>query len=79
MLGLRLTPEIEQRLNRFVHRRGVRKSDVARSALVDYLDRHEPDDDFERQVAAHAAFDASGQAAEIEEMDAAAWRTVKDL
>ncbi len=79
MLGLRLSPEIERRLDRFVHRRGLRKSDVARSALVDYLDRHERDDDFERQVAVLAAFESADRSAEIDELNAAAWRTVDEL
>ena len=79
MLGFRLTPEVERRLDRFVRRRGLRKSEVARSALVYYLDRHEDDDDFERQVAALAEFERRERGKDIDEMNSSAWRTIHEL
>ncbi len=79
MLGLRLTPEIESRLARFVRRRGVAKSEVARSALIDYLDRHENDDDFERQVAAVAVQERKDRATGIDDVGTLAWRTIDRL
>ena len=49
MLGVRLTPEIESRFARFARAKGRPKSDIARTAIVEYLDRHGDDLEFERQ------------------------------
>ena len=50
MLGIRLNPAVEERFERFVRRRGQRKSDVGRTAIIEYMDRHEAEGEFLRQV-----------------------------
>ena len=50
MLGIRLGTDVEARLERFVQRRGQRKSEVGRTAIIEYMDRHEDDGEFIRQV-----------------------------
>jgi predicted transcriptional regulator len=80
MLGIKLGPEIEQRFERFVRRRGQRKSDVGRAAIVEYMDRHDIDDaEFRRQLAVLAAFERTDPVAraELEEMEELAWRMAR--
>ena len=50
MLGIRLSSDVEARLERFVQRRGQRKSEVGRTAIIEYMDRHEENGEFIRQV-----------------------------
>jgi RHH-type rel operon transcriptional repressor/antitoxin RelB len=50
MLGLRLEKELEERLDRFAAQRMRTRSDVARAAVREYLDRHSIDEEFRRQV-----------------------------
>jgi hypothetical protein len=50
VLGIRLNSEVEARFERFVRRRGQRKSEVGRTAIIEYMDRHEADAEFMRQV-----------------------------
>lgn len=51
-LGLRLEPELQRQLALLARRTGRSKSDIAREAVRDYLDRHDEDAEFRRQVAA---------------------------
>ena len=50
MLGLRLEPELQRQLATLARRTGRSKSDIAREAVRDYLDRHDDDAEFRRQV-----------------------------
>ena len=81
MLGVRLTPEIESRFARFARAKGRPKSDIARTAIVEYLDRHGDDLEFERQLKAVAELERSDPVArqEVKDIDAAAWRMTDDL
>ncbi len=81
MLGVRLTPELETRMERFARSTGRPKSDVARVAIVEYLDRHGDDDEFARQLRAIAKIEREDGAARqaVDELDALAWRMTDDL
>jgi predicted transcriptional regulator len=81
MLGVRLSPEIEHRFTRFARAKGRAKSDIARTAIVEYLDRHGDDHEFERQLKAVAEMEQNQAATrqEIKELDEAAWRMTNDL
>jgi metal-responsive CopG/Arc/MetJ family transcriptional regulator len=81
MLGIRLNGEVEARFERFVRRRGQRKSEVGRTAIIEYMDRHEDDQEFERQLKAAAEMERNQLPIrlEIEELDEAAWRMTNDL
>lgn len=50
MLGVKLGPELEARFQRFAHRLGRRRSDIGRAAIIEYLDRYENEDEFDRQL-----------------------------
>ena len=50
MLGVRLDSQTEKRLDRFVRERGRAKSEVARAAIVEYLERHDLEAELRRQV-----------------------------
>ena len=81
MLGFRLSPSEEDRVSRFARAHGRKKSDIARQALNEFLDRNDGDDEFIRQVKAVAAFERSDPEAmrEIEDAEAMAWRTIERL
>jgi predicted transcriptional regulator len=81
VLGVRLTPEIENRMTRFARSTGRPKSDVARAAIVEYLDRHTDELEFERQLQAAAEMERHNDASrqEIDELDALAWQLTNDL
>jgi predicted transcriptional regulator len=81
MLGVRLSPEIEHRFTRFAREKGRPKSDIARTAIVEYLDRHGDDHEFERQLKAAAEMERNQPATrlEIKKLDEAAWRITNDL
>lgn len=81
MLGVRLGAEVERRLDRFARRRGRPKSDVARAAIVEYMDRHDLEEEFERQLKAAASDEASRPEArqELDEAERLAWRTINKL
>lgn len=81
MLGMRLSPAEEARVTRFARAHGRKKSDVARQALNEFLDRNDGEDEFVRQVKAVAAFERTNPEAirEVEEADAIAWRAVNAL
>ena len=55
MLGIRLSPDMERRLDRHVARTRRNRSDVAREALAQYLDKVESVAELRRQVAVVAA------------------------
>ena len=55
MLGLRLDSAMERRLAQFARQTRRSKSDIARDAMREYLDRHAGDDEYQRQVRAIAA------------------------
>ena len=50
-LGLRLEPRLGSQLASLSRRTGRSKSDIAREAVREYLDRHDEDAEFRRQVA----------------------------
>jgi Arc/MetJ-type ribon-helix-helix transcriptional regulator len=81
MLGIRLNSDVEARFERFVRRRGQRKSEVGRTAIIEYMDRHGDDQEFERQLKAAAEMERNQLPIrlEIEELDEAAWRMTNDL
>jgi predicted transcriptional regulator len=81
MLGVRLSQEIEHRFTRFARAKGRPKSDIARTAIVEYLDRHGDDHEFERQLKAAAEMERNQPTTqqEIKELDEAAWRMTNDL
>ena len=81
MLGVRLSAAEEARVARFARAHGRNKSDVARQALSEFLDRNDDEDDFVRQVKAVAAFERSDAEAmrDVEEAEAMAWRTIDSL
>lgn len=78
MLGIKLGREVEERFERFVHRKGQRKSDIGRAAIIEYMDRHEDDGEFERDLKRVAEAERLSPAArgEVGDMDALAWRTI---
>jgi RHH-type rel operon transcriptional repressor/antitoxin RelB len=55
MLGLRLDPATDQMLGRFAEKARRTKSEIARAAVREYIERHDLDAEFRRQVAALAA------------------------
>lgn len=55
MLGLRLDSAMAEHLERFARATRRSKSDIARDAVREYLDRHALDDEYKRQVQAIAA------------------------
>lgn len=65
MLGLRLDSETESRLVRLAAETRRSKSDIAREAVSEYLDRHGMDSEMQRQLRVIAAAD------EIESLDRA--------
>lgn len=81
MLACRLPTEEEERVVRFARAHGRGKSDVVRAALAEYLDRHEGEDDFVRQIKAVAALErgSAERQAELGEVDALAWRMTEAL
>jgi Arc/MetJ-type ribon-helix-helix transcriptional regulator len=81
MLGIRLNSEVEARFERFVRRRGQRKSEVGRTAIIEYMDRHDDDKEFLRQLQAAATLEGNNPAARdaIEQLENAVWRTIEDL
>jgi predicted DNA-binding protein len=81
MLGVRLGADVERRLERFARQHRRAKSDVARAAIGEYLDRHGLDDELERQLRACAAQERSDprMQQEIDEADALAWKTIDTL
>jgi predicted DNA-binding protein len=50
MLGLRLSEEMDARLESQARRERRSKSEIAREAIADYLHRHGGDDDYVRQA-----------------------------
>lgn len=66
MLGLRLDRDMEQRLVRFARATRRSKSDVARDAMREYLDRHAVDEEYLRQVRALAAATSEDDLAELD-------------
>lgn len=50
MLGLRLDNDMASRLDRFARATRRSRSDIARDAVREYLDRHALDDAFQRQL-----------------------------
>jgi RHH-type transcriptional regulator, rel operon repressor / antitoxin RelB len=55
VLGLRLDSDMEQRLGRFAVETRRSKSEIAREAVREYLDRHAMDAELQRQLAVIAA------------------------
>ncbi|MFD1951428.1 ribbon-helix-helix protein, CopG family [Sphingomonas arantia] len=51
MLGIRLNPDLEADLTALARRTHRTKSDVAREAVREYVDRHSLDAEYRRQVA----------------------------
>jgi RHH-type transcriptional regulator, rel operon repressor / antitoxin RelB len=66
VLGLRLDDAMEQRLGRFARESRRSKSDIARDAVREYLDRHAVDDEYKRQVRAIAAATTEAELARID-------------
>lgn len=81
MLGVRLDAETERRLAAAARRSRRPKSDIAREAVRQYLDRHEAGDEMERQLRAVGAIERSNARArqELDELDALSWRTIDKL
>jgi predicted DNA-binding protein len=81
MLGIKLGREVEARFERFVRRTGQRKSDIGRAAIIEYMDRHDDDSEFERELKRVAEFERENTLAqqETDELDALAWRTINKL
>lgn len=57
LLGLRLDSDMEQRLGRFAMETRRSKSEIAREAVREYLDRHAMDAELQRQLSVIAAAD----------------------
>ncbi|MEH3107950.1 MAG: ribbon-helix-helix protein, CopG family [Sphingomonas fennica] len=55
MLGLRLERDLEERLDGFAAQTRRSRSQIAREALREYLDRHAIDAEWRRQIALIAA------------------------
>jgi RHH-type transcriptional regulator, rel operon repressor / antitoxin RelB len=55
VLGVRLDAVLTEKLDRFATVSRRSKSDIARDAVREYLERHDIDDDYRRQVQAIAA------------------------
>jgi RHH-type rel operon transcriptional repressor/antitoxin RelB len=66
VLGLRLDNSMEQRLARFAKATRRSKSDIARDAMREYLDRHAADDAYVEQVRALATVLDESRLDEIE-------------
>jgi predicted transcriptional regulator len=81
MLGVRLGTEVERRLERFARQHRRAKSDIARAAIGEYLDRHSLDDELERQLRACADKERRDRRMqqEIDEAEALAWKTIGTL
>lgn len=81
MLGVRLSPDVERRFERFVREQGRAKSDVARTAIVEYMDRHSLDEEFERQLRVIANMERADPIVqrELDELEAQSWKTIEDL
>ena len=75
MLGLRLDSEMERRLVRFAAETRRSKSDIAREAVAEYLDRHGVDSEMQRQLRIVAAADATD---DLDWADAMADDTLRD-
>jgi RHH-type transcriptional regulator, rel operon repressor / antitoxin RelB len=75
VLGLRLDRDTEQRLVRFARETRRSKSDVARDAMREYLDRHAVDDEMQRQLKMIAAAD---RAEDLDLVDAAVDDLMRD-
>jgi RHH-type rel operon transcriptional repressor/antitoxin RelB len=58
MLGIRLDSGLEGDLDRFARATQRTKSDIAREAVREYLQRHSTEDEFRRQAALVHAFNA---------------------
>ena len=81
MLGMRLSPAEEARVTRFARAHGRKKSDVARQALNEFLDRNDDEDGFVRQarlIADRERNTPEGRR-DVAEVDALAWRLTKSL
>jgi predicted transcriptional regulator len=81
MLGVKLEPALERRISDFSRKRHMRKSEFARLAFVEYLNRHDDEGEFGRQLrelAPHERKDVVTQR-EIDEHDALAWQIADDL
>lgn len=81
MLGVRLDTETERRLAAVARRTRRPKSDIAREAVREYLDRHDTEDELERQLGIVANVERNSAAAkqELDELDAMSWRTIDRL
>jgi len=68
-----LSAETEARLSRLARTNGQTMAQLTERALAEYLDRHEPDPRFDRQLDVVSAEHAD------DEIEALAWRTIDDL
>lgn len=78
MLGLRLDRELEAGLARVARQSHRSKSDVAREAIRQYLDRRFPQAEIDRQLALIAAANAGDQAM-LDDMHAMQAETLQHL
>lgn len=66
MLGFRLDPTLFARLERFAVESHRSKSDIVRSAMREYLERHGEDAELQRELAAIAAATNDADLAELD-------------
>jgi predicted transcriptional regulator len=59
MFGIKLDEELDRRITRYARSKGQAKSEVGRRALIEYLNRHELEEEFKRQLAMLADEDLS--------------------
>ena len=67
MLGVRLPVDTENDLAAFARRTRRSKSDIARDAVREYLDRHRVDEEFRRQLRLIAAATSEDDLALVDE------------
>lgn len=70
MFGIKLDEELDKRIAAYARSKGQAKSEVGRRALIEYLNRHELEEEFKRQLTILADEDAS----DIAELEAMAFR-----
>lgn len=59
MFGIKIDEELDKRIARFAQSKGQAKSELGRRALIEYLNRHELEEEFRRQLATLADEDVS--------------------
>ena len=73
MFGIKIDEALEKRVSRFARSRGQAKSEVGRRALIEYLDRHELEEEFKRQIRVLADQDLS----DMDELEAIAFHNAE--